>query len=94
MDINVFIEFVKNVGIWAALFIFLLVYVFKQNEKREEINKKDAKEREDILRKENNDRELRYISTIDNLTEKVYNKIENIDHKVDIIEEKISEKKG
>lgn len=94
MDINNFIEFAKNVGIWAALFIFLLIYVFKQNEKREEINKKDAKEREDILRKENNDRELRYISTIDNLTEKVYNKIENIDHKVDIIEEKISEKKG
>lgn len=83
MDINAFIEFSKNVGIWAALFICLLVYVFKQN-----------KDREDILRKDNNDRELRYISTIDNITEKVYNKIENIGHKVDIIEEKISEKKG
>lgn len=90
---DVFLELVRNVGIWAALFIILLVYVFKQNEKREERNKVDAKEREDILRKENNDRELRYISTIDNITEKVYNKIDVIDVKVDKIQEEVSDLK-
>lgn len=90
---DIFLELVKNVGIWAALFIILLIYVFKQNEKREERNKLDAKEREDILRKENNDRELRYISTIDNITEKVYNKIDVIDVKVDKIQEEVSDLK-
>lgn len=90
---DAFLELVKNVGIWAALFIILLIYVFKQNEKREERNKNDAKEREDILRKENNDRELRYISTIDNITEKVYNKIDVIDVKVDKIQKEVSDLK-
>lgn len=89
MEFTNFIDFASKVGIWCACFLILAVYTLKHYEKLVKETKEDSKQREDQLRKENDDREIRYINTINNLTNKVYNQINVIDEKVDKIQEKI-----
>lgn len=90
MEVNNFLDIALKYGIWCACFLWLTLYILKHYEKLVKETKEDSIKREDSLKKENNDRELRYINTINNLTEKVDNKIDVIDKKVDKIQEEVS----
>lgn len=94
MDFNEFIDIALKYGIWCACFLALALYTLKHYEKLVKETKEESIKREESLKKENNDRELRYINTINNLTEKVDNKIDVIDKKVDKIQEEVSFIKG
>lgn len=76
-------------GIWCALLVWLSMYTLKHYEKLVKETKEDSINREEQLKKENNDREIRYINTINNITEKVNDKIDKIDVKVDKIQEEV-----
>lgn len=76
-------------GIWCACFLGLALYTLKHYEKLVIETKEDSKTREEQFKKENNDREIRYINTINNITEKVNDKIDKIDIKVDKIQEEV-----
>lgn len=89
MEFTNFLDLSLRYGIWCACFLALALYTLKHYEKLVKETKEDSKQREEQLRKENDDREIRYINTINNLTDKVYNKIDVIDEKVDKIQEKI-----
>lgn len=89
MEFTNFLDLALRYGIWCACFLALALYTLKHYEKLVKETKEDSKQREKQLRKENDDREIRYINTINNLTDKVYNKIDVIDEKVDKIQEKI-----
>ena len=80
-----FITIASQYGIWCACFLALAIYTIKHYEKLVKETKEDSKQREEDLKKENNDRELRYINTINNITE-----IKKIDSKVDKIQEEVS----
>lgn len=82
MEIGNFLDIALKYGIWCACFLALALYVLKHYETLY----KDTKA-------ENNARELRYIDTINNITEKVNNKIDKIDVKVDKIQEEVTELK-
>lgn len=94
MEISAFMDIALKYGIWCACFLALALYTLKHYEKLVKETKQESLTREESLKKENNDRELRYINTINNLTEKVDNKIDVIDKKVDKIQEEVSEIKG
>lgn len=85
-----FITIASQYGIWCACFLALAIYTIKHYEKLVKETKEDSKKREENLKKENNDRELRYINTINNITEKVHTEIKKIDSKVDKIQEEVS----
>lgn len=89
MDFNVFIDIALKYGIWCACFLALALYTLKHYEKLVKETKEDSQKREEALKKENDDREKRYIETINNITNKVYNKIDVIDIKVDKIQEEV-----
>ncbi|MBQ3408899.1 MAG: hypothetical protein IJH12_06835 [Clostridia bacterium] len=90
MGFTEFIDIALKYGIWCACFLALALYTLKHYEKLVKETKEESIKREESLKKENNDRELRYINTINNLTEKVDNKINVIDKKVDKIQEEVS----
>lgn len=94
MGIAEFMDVALKYGIWCACFLALALYTLKHYEKLVKETKEESIKREESLKKENNDRELRYINTINNLTEKVDNKIDVIDKKVDKIQEEVSFIKG
>ena len=84
---NDFLNLAGQYGIWCACFLGLSLYTLKHYEKLVKETKEDSINREEQLKKENNDREIRYINTINNITEKVNDKIDKIDVKVDRIQE-------
>lgn len=90
MDINGFLDVALKYGIWCACFLALALYTLKHYEKLVKETKEDSEKREESLKTENDNREKRYIETINNLTDKVYNKIDVIDVKVDKIQEEVS----
>ena len=90
MEINGFIDLALKYGIWCACFLALALYTLKHYENLVKETKEDSQKREEELKKENNDREIRYINTINNITDKVYDKIDIIDVKVDKIQEQVS----
>lgn len=85
-----FLTLAGQYGIWCACFLALALYTLRHYEKLVKETKEDSKKREEDLKTENNNRELRYIDTINNLTEKVHNEITKIDIKVDKIQEEVS----
>ena len=87
MELNGFLDIALKYGIWCACFLGLALYTLKHYEALVKETKEDAKKREEDLKTENDNREKRYIDTINNLTDKVYNKIDVIDVKVDKIKE-------
>lgn len=91
MDVSGFLDIALKYGIWCACFLALSLYTLKHYETLVKETKEDSKKREEELKKENNDRELRYISTINNITDKVYNKIDVIEVKVDKIQEQVAD---
>lgn len=91
MGVNEFLDIALKYGIWCACFLALAFYVLKHYEKLVKDTKEESIKREEALKEENNNRELRYINTINNLTEKVDNKIDVIHQKVDKIQEEVSE---
>lgn len=90
MEFNGFLDIALKYGIWCACFLGLALYTLKHYETLVKETKQDAEKREEDLKKENNDREMRYIQTINNITDKVYNKIDVIEIKVDKIQEEVS----
>ncbi len=90
MELNGFLDIALKYGIWCACFLALALYTLKHYESLVKETKADSKEREEMLRKENDEREIRYINTINNLTDKVSNEIHIIDEKVDKVQENVN----
>lgn len=90
MDFNGFVDISLKYGIWCACFLALALYTLKHYEALVKETKEESIKREEDLKKENNDRELRYINTINNLTEKVDSKIDVLNIKMDKIQEEVS----
>lgn len=93
MEYTNFIDLAFKYGIWCACFLVLGIYTIKHYESLVKETKEDSRQREEALKKENNDREIRYIQTINNITNKLDNKIDVIDVKVDKIQVEVSELK-
>ena len=93
MGLTEFMDIALKYGIWCACFLALALYTLKHYEKLVKETKEESLKREEALKEENNNRELRYINTINNLTDKVDNKIDGIDRKVDKIQDEISDLK-
>ncbi len=91
MEISNFLDIAFKYGVWCACFLALALYTLKHYEGLVKETKEDSKKREEELKKENNDREIRYINTINNLTEKVSNEIHIIDEKVDKVQENVND---
>ena len=90
MGVSEFMDIALKYGIWCACFLALALYTLKHYEKLVKETKEESIKREEDLKKENNDRELRYINTINNLTEKVDSKIDVLNIKMDKIQEEVS----
>lgn len=77
MDLITIVEQVFNQnGLIAAMFVGVLFWILKTNN-----------ERETRLTNQNDEREKRYIGTIDNLTIKVSDKINNIENDISEIKD-------
>lgn len=81
MSIKPFLDY----GIIAGLFIFLLMYVLKTTQKREEQMREENTKREERLLKESLDREMRLHETLNKFSEKydlIHNDIKDIKEEI------------
>ena len=92
MDIS---QMIQQLGFPIACVVGLCIYILNQTKQaRQDMDEYRAEcyRREDRLMKLNEDRELRFIDTINNLTNNVSNRVDNIEFDVREIKDHLTKK--